>query len=316
MVTFYPAAQNRELHSNFNPNFHPMQDFEVQEEESVEEGLEAIPSLRFHDKIDEEEFMDGLSLDEEDDFDRFEDVRRDASDARHDDVIGSDVVLLKEEDQGKPKLVRIPLIAEKRPCSSAKPPVIPPAQKSSQSVVGGDIPRFFQTTVTPPRNGEKDAFPSSKKPSSPRDPASPVTTTTTNRPRRVPTLPSLPPPTPKEKNSIFSDFFGGKTKSENESSEANGAGSGGGGSDALDKMKNKISSAFNNVKYGWTIKTKTDFRSDTAIWLLGELYHPAHDLTASADGTDRNSNSNDDKSSSTKILDMFKSVRDAKVKCI
>ena len=137
-----------------------------------------------------------------------------------------------------------------------------------------------------------------------------------NRYRRVPTLPSLPTPKPKEKISLFGDLFGGgnKNKCPSEISVVavadNNAESGvGGGSDALVKMRTKISSAFNNVKYGWTIKTKTDFRTDQAIWLLGELYHPALDLSTSGNVGDRHSEEAA-KASTRKIIDMFKSVSD------
>ena len=108
---------------------------------------------------------------------------------------------------------------------------------------------------------------------------------------------------------MFGDFFGGKNKSETTTEASAESGGGSGGSDALDKMKTKISSAFNNVKYGWTIKTKTDFRTDAAIWLLGELYHPALDLSASGSALDSRSGAEEDSKASTrKILDMFKSV--------
>ena len=86
----------------------------------------------------------------------------------------------------------------------------------------------------------------------------------------------------------------------------------------MDKMLTKISSALNNVKYGWTIKTKTDFSTDQAIWLLGELYHPALDLSTSANH-DRNSNAEDEaqaKASTRKILDMFKSVSKGRVSIV
>ncbi|KAL3869049.1 hypothetical protein ACJMK2_041792 [Sinanodonta woodiana] len=40
-----------------------------------------------------------------------------------------------------------------------------------------------------------------------------------------------------------------------------------------EKVKNKILSMWNNVKYGWTIKQKTNFRYDTPIFILGRCYH-------------------------------------------
>ncbi|KAK3612596.1 hypothetical protein CHS0354_042104 [Potamilus streckersoni] len=40
-----------------------------------------------------------------------------------------------------------------------------------------------------------------------------------------------------------------------------------------EKVKNKIMSMWNNVKYGWTIKQKTNFSYDTPIFILGRCYH-------------------------------------------
>ncbi|XP_062576752.1 uncharacterized protein LOC134238646 [Saccostrea cucullata] len=40
-----------------------------------------------------------------------------------------------------------------------------------------------------------------------------------------------------------------------------------------EKVKNKLMSMWNNVKYGWTLKTKTTFRFDSPVWLLGKFYH-------------------------------------------
>ncbi|XP_076441501.1 cysteine protease ATG4D-like [Babylonia areolata] len=40
-----------------------------------------------------------------------------------------------------------------------------------------------------------------------------------------------------------------------------------------EKLKTKMKSMWNNVKYGWTIKTKTSFKYDSPIFLLGRCYH-------------------------------------------
>ncbi|PIK37663.1 hypothetical protein BSL78_25506 [Apostichopus japonicus] len=40
-----------------------------------------------------------------------------------------------------------------------------------------------------------------------------------------------------------------------------------------EKVKLKFMSMWNNVKYGWTVKTKTLFNIHKAIWLLGKCYH-------------------------------------------
>ncbi|XP_006822046.1 cysteine protease ATG4D-like [Saccoglossus kowalevskii] len=43
--------------------------------------------------------------------------------------------------------------------------------------------------------------------------------------------------------------------------------------DQAEKMKTKIMSVWNNVKYGWSSKSQTNFSYHTPIWLLGECYH-------------------------------------------
>lgn len=43
--------------------------------------------------------------------------------------------------------------------------------------------------------------------------------------------------------------------------------------DQKEKVKNKLMSVWNNVKYGWTLKTKTAFKCDSPIFLLGTCYH-------------------------------------------
>ncbi|XP_070195605.1 cysteine protease ATG4D-like [Littorina saxatilis] len=40
-----------------------------------------------------------------------------------------------------------------------------------------------------------------------------------------------------------------------------------------EKIKTKMKSMWNNVKYGWTLKTKTSFKYDSPIFLLGRCYH-------------------------------------------
>ncbi|XP_076354957.1 uncharacterized protein LOC143249281 [Tachypleus tridentatus] len=43
--------------------------------------------------------------------------------------------------------------------------------------------------------------------------------------------------------------------------------------ESSDKVKTKLKSLWNNMKYGWTVKIKTNFSYETPIWLLGQIYH-------------------------------------------
>ncbi|CAH1243661.1 ATG4D [Branchiostoma lanceolatum] len=43
--------------------------------------------------------------------------------------------------------------------------------------------------------------------------------------------------------------------------------------DSGEKVKTKLMSMWNNVRYGWTIKVKTNFSYDLPIWLQGVCYH-------------------------------------------
>lgn len=40
-----------------------------------------------------------------------------------------------------------------------------------------------------------------------------------------------------------------------------------------EKVKTKLMSVWNNVRYGWTVRTRTSFNKDAPIWLLGVIYH-------------------------------------------
>ncbi|XP_028822514.1 cysteine protease ATG4D-like isoform X1 [Denticeps clupeoides] len=53
---------------------------------------------------------------------------------------------------------------------------------------------------------------------------------------------------------------------------ADGGREGSGEMDEVDRLKTKLMSAWNNVKYGWSVKSKTVFNKTSPLYLLGQSY--------------------------------------------
>jgi len=52
-----------------------------------------------------------------------------------------------------------------------------------------------------------------------------------------------------------------------------------GDDEGTDKVRDRLVSLWNNVKYGWNVRLQSSFNSESAIWMLGTLYH--HNLVDS-----------------------------------
>lgn len=46
-----------------------------------------------------------------------------------------------------------------------------------------------------------------------------------------------------------------------------------GDDEGTDKVRDRLVSLWNNVKYGWNVRLQSSFNSESAIWMLGTLYH-------------------------------------------
>ncbi|KAG8232565.1 hypothetical protein J437_LFUL008703 [Ladona fulva] len=56
-------------------------------------------------------------------------------------------------------------------------------------------------------------------------------------------------------------------------------------SEADGKIKTRLMSVWNNMKYGWMVKIKTNFSKDSPVWLLGKCYHRKLEGDIEADDT-------------------------------
>lgn len=57
--------------------------------------------------------------------------------------------------------------------------------------------------------------------------------------------------------------------------------------DVEGKVKMRLMSMWNNMKYGWTVKLKTNFSKESPVWLLGKCYHKKYEHENSTElGTD------------------------------
>lgn len=57
------------------------------------------------------------------------------------------------------------------------------------------------------------------------------------------------------------------------------------GSDLKGKVESRLLSLWNNMKYGWTVKIKTNFSKESPVWLLGRCYHRKLSPTDSVEGS-------------------------------
>ncbi|XP_075037909.1 cysteine protease ATG4C [Mixophyes fleayi] len=68
------------------------------------------------------------------------------------------------------------------------------------------------------------------------------------------------------------------------------------GADDVDKLKSRFLSAWHNMKYSWVLRTKTYFKRNSPVFLLGKCYHFKSEGSndSSPDGSDSGSVTNED----------------------
>ncbi|XP_053549642.1 cysteine protease ATG4C [Bombina bombina] len=66
------------------------------------------------------------------------------------------------------------------------------------------------------------------------------------------------------------------------------------GTDEVEKLKSKFLSAWHNVKYSWVLKTKTFFKRNSPVFLLGKCYHFKYEESSESSPEGSDSGSVDD----------------------
>ncbi|XP_069693822.1 cysteine protease ATG4D [Periplaneta americana] len=69
------------------------------------------------------------------------------------------------------------------------------------------------------------------------------------------------------------NFIRGRRETADHSAHSNDVEEDNEGVEGEGKVKTKLMSMWCNMKYGWTVKLKTNFSKDSPVWLLGKCYH-------------------------------------------